>query len=205
MGVSRVVRIIAVVVCFAWLLGNASAAEVSCVPPSVTVDHSSVAGGDVLEIRGAYFGTACNDTGGPGPVLGKPQTFISVKIRQGDTVMPLAVVDAASNYRFVVQVTVPPDLVDGPALVAASSVRVREVTYPIAITASAGPGVVAAPPTFVVGRDSNLLRIEPRGESSNTRWIVAGVLVAALGAAIVGVIVFRWQQRRPYQWIQDPK
>jgi hypothetical protein len=198
-------RIIAALVCFAWVLGNASPAEAACVGPSVAVDHSSVARGDVLEIRGFYFGTDCNDTGGQGPVLGKPQTVISVKIVQGETVIPLAVVDAASNYRFVVQVTVPPELVVGPALVTASSVRVREVTYPIAITESAVPGAAPAPPTFVLGRDSSLPRIEPPQESSNTRWIVAGVLVAALAVAIVGVIMFRRQQRRPYQWIQDPK
>jgi hypothetical protein len=89
-------------------------------------------------------------------------------------------------------------------LVTASSVKVREVTYPIAITESAVAAPLSAPPTFVLGRDSTAPRIDTPG-GSNTRWILAGMVVAALAAAIVGVIVFRWDQRRPRQWIQDPK
>jgi hypothetical protein len=205
MDVSRVLRIIAAFVCFAWVLGFPAPADAACVAPSVTVDHGSVSGGDVLEIRGSYFGTECNDDGESGRALGKPQAGILVRIVQGNVAFLLALVDANDDYRFVVQVTVPVGLAVGSALVTASSVRFREVADAIVITESAVPGAVFAPPTFLVGRDSNLPRIEPPEQSSNTGWIVAGVVVAGVAAAIGGVILYRWQQRRPYQWIQDPK
>src|SRR5687767_3074805 len=85
MGVSRVVRIIAAVVCFAWVLGNASAAEASCIGHSVTTDHTSVARGDVLEIRGWNFWSECNDDGGG---RSKPEANISLRIVQGDVAIP---------------------------------------------------------------------------------------------------------------------
>ena len=195
-------RIIAAVICFAWVLGSAPAAEASCVAPSVTVEHASVARGDVLEIRGSYFWSTCNDTGGSGRA--KPEANISVRIAQGGVVIPLALVDANNDYRFAVQVTVPAELSVGPAMVEAWSMNFRDITSAIVITEGVVPSAASAPPTFVVGRDSTAPRIGAL-EGNSTRWIVAGVLVAALSAAIVGVIVFRWEQRRPHQWIQDPK
>ena len=203
MDVSRVLRIIAAVVCVAWVLGSASAAEASCVAPSVTVDHASVARGDVLEIRGSYFWSTCIDTGGSGRA--KPEANISLRIAQGDVVIPLALVDANNDYRFAVQVRVPGELAVGPATVEAWSMTFRDVTSAIVITDGVVPGAASAPPTFVVGRDSTSPRIDAPEGSSNTRWILTGVVVAALAAAIVGVMVFRWGQRRPHQWIQDPK
>jgi hypothetical protein len=161
----------------------------------VTVDHGSVARGDVLEIRGSYFWSQCNDTGGSGRA--KPEANISLRIAQGDVVFPLALVDADNDYRFAVQVTVPAELAVGPAMVKAWSMTFRDVTSAIVITDGAVPGADSAPPTFVVGRDSTAPRIDVPG-GSNTRWMVAGVLVAALAASIVGVIVFRWEQRRPH-------
>jgi hypothetical protein len=168
----------------------------------VTVDRASVARGGVLEIRGSYFWSQCNDDGGG---RAKPEANISLRIAQGDVVSPLALVDANSDHRFAVQVTVPAELSVGPAMVEAWSMKFRDVSTAIVITEGVVPGAASAPPTFVVGRDSTAPRIDAPGSSGNTRWIVAGVVVAALAAAIVGVIVFRWEQRRPHQWIQDPK
>ena len=156
MGVSRVLRIIAAFICFAWVLGFPAPADAACVAPSVTVDHTPVARGDVLEIRGSYFGTDCNDTGQGGPALGKPQASISVRIVQDAIAIPLAVVDADNDYRFVVLVTVPAELASGPAVVTTSNLNFGEVKGAIVITDKAASGVVAAPPTFVVGRDSSL-------------------------------------------------
>ena len=192
MGVSRVLRIIAAVVCFAWVLGSASPADASCIGPSVTADHTAVARGDVLEIRGSYFWSQCNDTGGSGRA--KPEANISLRISQGDVAIPVALVDADNDYRFAVQVTVPAELAVGPAMVTAWSMTFRDVTSAIVITEGVVPGAASAPPTFVVGRDSTAPRVDAPGGSSNTRWIVAGILVAALAAPIVGVILFRRQQ-----------
>jgi hypothetical protein len=208
MVVSRVLRIIAAVAFFGWVLGHPAPADASCVGPQLTVDRPSVAPGDVLEISGSYFGTDCNDTGGPGPVLGKPQTVISLRIVQGELSVPLVQVDADHDYKFVVRAVVPASLTKGTASVTASSVQLpnlRPSAILIAITESAVASPASVPPTVLVGRDSSLPRIEPPEESSNTRWIVAGVVVAGVVAAIGWVILYRWQQRRPYQWIHDPK
>jgi hypothetical protein len=181
----------AAVVAFAWILGRPAIADASCVGASVTPDHTSVARGDILEIRGFSFGTACNDTGGSGPVLGKPQQGISVRIVQGELSVPVALVDAASNYRFVVRVVVPAELKAGPATICASNVYGREPTDAIVITDGGGQGIASAPPTVVVGRDSNEIRAE--SDDDGRRWVVGGVVVAlAIAVAVtVGAVVLR--------------
>jgi len=183
---SRWVSLTAAVVAFAWILAHAAVADASCVGPSVTPDHTSVARGEILEIRGFYFGTACNDTGGGGPALGKPQRAISVRIVQGDISVPVAVVDATSDYRFVVRVVVPAELKVGPATIAVSSAN-RPTA--IVITDGGVPGLVSAPPTVVVGRDSNEIRVEPDGD--NRRWVVGGLVAALAIATAVGAVVLR--------------
>jgi hypothetical protein len=195
--------IVAAVAACAWTIVHATAAEASCVGPSVGVDRASVGRGEILEIRGQYFGTGCNDTGGEGPTLGAPQSFISLRIRQGDVVVPVAVVNAARDYRFVVRVSMPAELASGPASVTAST-RLGEAGAAIVITESAATGVAFAPPTFVVGRDSAL----PRPDSSDSGkklWVVGGVLALLVAAAIVVVRLYRRDQRRPYRWIQEPE
>ena len=146
-----------------------------------------------------------NDTGHSDRVLGKPQAGISLRIVQGDTTIPLVLVDANDDYRFVVRATVPAELASWPAIVTASSVRPGEFTDAIVITDTVVPGVVSAPPTILVGRDSTAPRVEVSDGNSHTRWVVAGVFVAVVVAAIVGVILFRRQQSRPHQWIQAPR
>lgn len=205
MGVSRVLRIIAAFVCFAWVLGFPAPADASCVSPQVTVDRASVAPGEVIEIRGEYFGTDCNDTGGGGRVLGKPQAGISVRIVQGELSVPLVHVDADHDYRFVVKAVIPSTLTKGAASVTASSVQLHTLpsTIPIAVTESAVLSQASVPPTVLVGRDATAPPLEPSDDSRKAPWIAA--VVALVVVTMAGIILFRRQQRRPYQWIQDPK
>jgi hypothetical protein len=194
---------LAAAVVVALTVGHATAAEASCVGPSLGVDHALVARGDVLEIRGVYFGTDCKDDGRRGPALGTPQSFISLRILQGDIALPVAVVNAARDYRFVVRVSVPAELASGPAKVTAST-KLGEASAPIVITESVVVGVASAPPTFVVGSDSTLPR---RGspDSGNKSWMIVGGLALLVSAAIVVVLLYRRDQRRPYGWIQEPE
>jgi hypothetical protein len=199
----RGTAIIAVALVVAWILGHAEAVDASCVGPSVGVDQTSVARGEVLEIRGQHFGTGCNDTGGDGPALGAPQSFISLRIVQGDIAVPVAVVNAAKDYRFVVRVSVPAELASGPAKVTAST-KLGEAGAAIVITERAATSAVPVPPTFVVGSDSALPR---RGspDSGNKSWMVGGAVALVVAAAIVVVLLYRRDQRRPYRWIQEPR
>ena len=183
----------AVVFCV-WLLGSAPDADVSCLPPRLTVDRATVAPGEILVIRGEAFGTACNDTGQPGPVLGIPQTVITVRMVQGDLSVPLVMADADDDYRFIVEVAVPSSFTKGPASVTASTVR-GPSTVPIAITETGVPSQASVPPTVLVGRDSTAPRVESSDGGRSVTWIVAGVLVVLVVTALAASISIR--RRRP--------
>ena len=100
---------------------NAPDAHASCVAPVLTLDHTSGAIGEEVEIRGQYFGTGCNDVQidgtFAGPPLGEPQTGITLVIVQDDQVIPLGVIDADDNYEFGVRLAIPTQLDIGPATI----------------------------------------------------------------------------------------
>jgi hypothetical protein len=74
-----------------------------------------------VEIRGQYFGTACNDVQVDGtfagPPLGEPQTGIALVIVQADQVIPLGLIDADRNYEFGVRLAIPTQLAIGPTTI----------------------------------------------------------------------------------------
>ncbi len=106
---------------------DAGDVRASCVAPALSLDHTSGAAGDVVEIRGQYFGTGCNDVEVDGtlggPPLGEPQVGIELVIVQDDQVIPLGSIDADSNYEFAVRLAIPPQLRTGTA-----TIRARAVT-----------------------------------------------------------------------------
>ena len=200
--VSRAVRIAAVVVCCLWMLGRAAPVDAACASPRVTVDRVSVARGDIIEIRGEAFGTACNDMGWGGPALGEPQAAIAVRIVQDDISVPVVEVDADADYRFVVRTMVPTTMTKGPAMVRAMSAPLREVGFTIDITEKTVSKSASVPPTVLVGQDRTPPRpAAPDDGSIDTSSIV--VLVAVLVASVVVSMVLRQRRTTPRRWIAE--
>jgi hypothetical protein len=194
------VALAAVAVVCAW---PATFAGASCVGPSLSIDRATVAVGETVELTGSYFGTGCNDTGGPGPVLGRPQSFISLRFVQNDTTVPMIDIDADDDYRFVVRVMIPTNAIAGPAkLTAAPPGALRTPTVDVIITAAQTPPVGIAPPTIVAGFQSGAPR--PRSGSDDVAWIVAAVVVGAIGAIALVAMVAARQRKRPVAWIHPP-
>jgi hypothetical protein len=71
-----------------------------------------------------------------------------VRMVQGELSVPLAVVDADDDYRFIVKVAVP-SVAEGLASLTTPSVR---LPVPIAIAAAAASSQPSVPPTVVIGR-----------------------------------------------------
>jgi hypothetical protein len=185
MRVAVCIALAAVAVVCAW---PATFAGASCVGPSLSIDRATVAVGETVELTGAYFGTGCNDTGGPGPVLGRPQSFISLRFVQGETTVPMIDVDADDDYRFVVHVMIPTNATPGPAkLTATPPGAFRTPTVHVTITSAQTPAVGIAPPTIVVGFQSGVPR--PRSDSDKVAWIVAAIAVGAVGAIALGAML----------------
>lgn len=163
-----------------------SAASASCAAPSVDVDPSSVAAGGVVEVRGTGFGDACNDTGGPGPVLGGAQDGIEVRLVDTDVSTVLAQVDADCDYAFAVRVQIPREAAPGSAVLTISD---SGGTYEERLQITSAPPAArpAVPPTIVDAATSG----PGCGRSGVwTRW--AG---AAAAAGAVAVVFLR--RRRP--------
>jgi hypothetical protein len=118
---------------------------------------------------------------------------------QGELSVPLAVVDADDDYRFIVKVAVPSVFAEGSASLTTPSVR---LPVPIAIAGAAVPSQQSVPPTVVIGRDSTAPRVESSDGRGATIWIVASVIVVLLVTAIAMSISIR--RRRPHRWIQEP-
>lgn len=57
---------------FIGVIAIAEPAAAQCGAPQLSVEPTSGPPGTTVTINGQYFGTACNDTGGPGPALGDP-------------------------------------------------------------------------------------------------------------------------------------
>ena len=96
-------------------------AGADCSGPTLAVAPATAAPGQRITIAGTYFGTDCNDTGRPGPVLGTPQRDIELWVQVGEGSRQVAVVDAGSGYDFAIDVAVPPSLGVGAAEVQARS------------------------------------------------------------------------------------
>lgn len=168
-----------------------SPAGASCVGPALSVDRTSVAIGGVLEVRGQWFGTDCNDTGRRGPVLGDPRRGIEIQMTQDGVTVPLARVDANLDYEFVVRVMVPPTLEAGPATVAAATAV--PVVVDVQLMEPAAPVSQISPPTILVGGHV----AGPGGARDNwAPWLVGGVVVAA---AIAAVVLLTGPRRRPHE------
>lgn len=177
----------------AWALGIAivfgsglvgmPSAGASCAGPTITVDRVSAAPGDVVEVRGQYFGTDCNDSGRPGPVLGDPRRDIRVRIVQDGETRLLTAVDATGDYEFVVRAMVP-----GPAAIVAG----EHAEAAIEITAAASPVTEFPPPTIVLGGVDRAAE----DDRDSRAWIVWGLLgLLAVGSVATLAAVSRQTTR----------
>lgn len=184
MGMSNIARRVAmaVAVVSAALVVPVERANASCAGPTISLDRTSVAAGEVVEVRGRHFGTDCNDTGGPGPVLGDPATDVVLRFAQQDAAVVIMRIDAARDYGFVARCAIPASAQPGPA-----SIEARDrnhVVRSVAIDVIASPVAVGEPPppTIVVGRGIN----EPPTRSGGNEawpWLVVGAAVLAAGVA----------------------
>jgi hypothetical protein len=189
-----VVRLVAVAAfgALVWASGSA-AAGADCVGPTLTVAPTRTAPGDTVEIRGVAFGTDCNDTGRPGPVLGEPMHGVELYAAQGDDVVLVARVDANADYRFSVRVTVPPTFTAGPAGVRLTrdpqpgtftTFEVRAPTQPVSET--------TAPPTASPGPSLGFDTVDEPSQSAVPGWFFAGIF----GVLVVAGVAAAWKASR---------
>jgi hypothetical protein len=108
-------------------------ASASCVPPSVSVDKSSVAPGEVITVTGDAWMRGCSDTGGP---RAPPRQGLAITFDQGGTHLPLTTVDADRDYRFTVDVTIPETARTGAAKITAATRTGLDATAAVTVTAS---------------------------------------------------------------------
>ncbi len=99
----------ATVVVLVGVLVAADPAGASCVAPSLSVQPTSGPPGTTVTLHGQYFGTACNDTGGPGPALGDPAADINIGFSGGLLNVDVGTAHADDQYEFTVQVQVAND------------------------------------------------------------------------------------------------
>ena len=113
--------------CSAGHLVLGSGGEAACAAPIVTVTPQTVAPGGAVTVAGENFLNACDDVGGvvdgtplPSPSVG-PSVGSSVLLVEGTATQELATVDAATDGRFSVEVTIPADATPGPAAIRVST------------------------------------------------------------------------------------
>jgi putative cell wall-binding protein len=90
----------------------------SCPAPALNVDPDLAAAGQEVRVDGAYFGTGCDDTAGPGERpsgLGEPAQDIQIEFEQEGRVDLLGSVDADDEYTFSLEVALPDDAQTGAA------------------------------------------------------------------------------------------
>lgn len=111
--------------------------------PVVTVTPQTVEPGDTVTAAGQYFLNACDDVGEvvdgtplPRPSVG-PSVGLSVLLVAGTDTQQLATVDASTDGRFSVEVTIPADATPGPAAI---RVTTAADDAPLTIEAPAGSG-----------------------------------------------------------------
>ncbi len=171
----------------AVVVAPAAPAAANCVGPEISVSPSTVAPGGLVTVKGQHFGTDCNDTGRPGPVLGDPQNGIQVSVRVGDAEKLVAVVEAASDYSFELEVSVPPSLGEG-----SGEVIVQQATETPTDNLSAPVEVTGSP---VQADDAALIQVSgvPATDDDGPSWAVIGlaILLAVLGAVGLGFVIGR--------------
>ncbi len=169
------------------VVATAVPAAASCVGPEITVSPSTVAPGGLVTVKGRHFGTDCNDTGQAGPVLGDPQNGIQVSVRVGEAEKLVAVVEAASDYSFEVEVSVPPSLGEG-----SGQVIVQQASETLTDNLSAPVEVTGTP---VRANDAALIQVSgvPATGDDGPSWavIVLAVALAALGGVGLGFAIGR--------------
>jgi len=105
---------------FALIL-HVAAAEAKCAAPEISLNAESVKRGGTLTITGEAFWDRCDDFQTPGgtslPVRGAKN--IKIILKQANGSKQLLTVDADSNLRFSVNVTVPIDAAIGTASIVA--------------------------------------------------------------------------------------
>ncbi|HEY6533370.1 MAG TPA: hypothetical protein VIY72_13765 [Acidimicrobiales bacterium] len=181
----------AVVLSAAWLVAGPGigAAGASCVGPQLQVAPTVAAPGQSVTVAGLYFGDDCNDTGGPGPVLGQPLQDIELWMRVGDEDKLVALVDASRTYDFAIQVPVPPSLGTGAGAVTAR-VDGRPVTTfgPAALVVEGEPIREDDPP--VVDADDLAAPDGIASLPSAWPWLAVGA-VGGVVATLAGVALVR--------------
>ncbi len=113
----RLVALLAVVVAVSAGPMWARPASADCAGPMLR-PVAPVVRGDALVIHGEAFGDNCYDTGPPPDgegALGVPVPDVELSIAQGDGEVVVARGAADADYRFQVEVMVPPRLSPGPA------------------------------------------------------------------------------------------
>ena len=170
-----------------------TAVDASCAGPTVSLDHSSGPAGDVVEVFGQYFGTACNDVevGGTfaGPPLGDPQRGIALVAVQGDLVVPLGPVDADRNYEFTVRLTIPSQFRAGTVVIGVEPVATNaSATF----TITGGGAVVAAPPTTI-----GAVAASTPADRSSSMWVLWVVGAAVVLLVITFLVARRVSLARP--------
>jgi hypothetical protein len=166
---------------------------------------SSARPGDVVEVRGEYFGTACNDViingTAAGPPLGAPRTDIELVVVQDDAELPLLSanpIDADDDYTFAVEVTLPAQLHTGPAMIGVESEPFTELAFTVA-PATDPP---RAPETDSVPTSTGAQvattagsTIAPGDEEGNSNWPWISAVIG-LGLVLAMLIVTRVRTRR---------
>lgn len=125
----------------------------------LSLDRTSAAVGDLIEVRGQGFGDGCNDivVDGTfaGPPLGNPLRGIGLVITQDAQVIPLGLVDADASYSFGVRLAVPVQLQAGRATVRVerepqgrySGTEATLNVTGVSVNANAGPTTTVLLPT----------------------------------------------------------
>jgi hypothetical protein len=180
-------------------------AQASCVAPQLSAGVSSAPAGEVVEIRGEYFGTACNDVivngTAAGPPLGAPRTDIKLVVVQDDAELPLLSanpINADDDYTFAVEVTLPAQLHTGPAMIRVES----EPFTQLAFTVAPATDVSSAPTTDSVSTSTDApvaptvgSTIPPADEEGNSNWPWISAVIG-LGLVLAMLIATRVRTRR---------
>lgn len=143
---ANVRRLLVAAVLFSAGIGTLAAtpAGAACAGPQLTVDPLSGPAGATVTLHGEFFGTDCIDTG-PNPGLGAPAQDIALYFVQDDVPVEVATVDADTNYEFTVEVTVPSEATEGPAVFATDSSQGPPSGAEFTVTEAAAPAAPAAP------------------------------------------------------------
>lgn len=91
-----------------------SGAQASCVPHTLAIEPASAAAGATVTVRGEGWFIGCNDTG---QGTREPADTAELSVLQDGRVFPLGQATADQDYRFSIDVRLPPGLSPGAATV----------------------------------------------------------------------------------------